>query len=267
MDKKFIFNKCLSPIQRLSHSDIYPSISHLRQRKHKTVRLLVSTAACLIFVFLIGCVWAEVTVRSLDVTEKQLSIQSRVLEVATVAMEDGNFYQHTGIDWQAVRRALEVNVRAGRIEQGGSTITQQLAKKLFLNDDRTAIRKVLEAFLAFALERRFSKAQILALYVHVIPYGMGQVGVENASNFYFGKSSDRLTLGEAALLVSLVPRNPTALPKPQSLQHGREVALQRIAFWFPGQFTDDALEDALQERVSIRSKALQAQAPPLEYAH
>lgn len=83
-----------------------------------------------------------------------------------------------GVDWGATRRALEVNLRAGKVKQGGSTITQQLAKNLFLSNARTLGRKVPEAFLAFALERRLSKYEILALYVNSIPYGMGRIGRE-----------------------------------------------------------------------------------------
>lgn len=127
---------------------------------------------------------------------------------ATIAVEDAEFYTHSAVDWKSIIRAVLVNLRRGEIHQGGSTITQQLAKKAFLTDDRTIIRKIKELVLAIQLERRFTKDEILHLYLNQIPYGSNAYGIEAASEMYFGKSVRDITLAEAALLAS-IPKAPT----------------------------------------------------------
>jgi penicillin-binding protein 1A len=122
---------------------------------------------------------------------------------ATLATEDRRFFEHIGIDFLGTARAFVENVRAGETVQGGSTLTQQLAKNLFLSFERSLNRKVKELFLAFWLEARFSKRQILKLYFDRAYMGGGAFGVEAASQFYFGKSVREVTLAEAAMLVGL----------------------------------------------------------------
>ncbi|MBI4119562.1 MAG: PBP1A family penicillin-binding protein [Parcubacteria group bacterium] len=127
---------------------------------------------------------------------------------AAVAIEDQNFYQHPAFDWRAILRALITDIIKGHFVQGGSTITQQLAKNSFLTSERTIIRKIKEIILSVRLERTFSKDQILYLYLNQIPYGANAYGIEAASQTYFNKSAKDLTLAEAALLAAL-PKAPT----------------------------------------------------------
>jgi penicillin-binding protein 1A len=122
---------------------------------------------------------------------------------ATLATEDRRFFEHIGIDFLGTARAFVENVRAGETVQGGSTLTQQLAKNLFLSFERSFDRKLKELFLAFWLEARFSKRDILKLYFDRAYMGGGAFGVEAASHFYFGKSAREITLAEAAMLVGL----------------------------------------------------------------
>ncbi len=122
---------------------------------------------------------------------------------ATLATEDRRFFEHIGVDFLGTARALFENVRANSVVQGGSTLTQQLAKNLFLSPERSITRKIKELFLAFMLESRYSKREILKLYLDRAYMGGGAFGVEAASQFYFGKSVREATLAEAALLGGL----------------------------------------------------------------
>jgi penicillin-binding protein 1A len=129
---------------------------------------------------------------------------------AFVAIEDRRFYGHYGVDPWGIARAGLANVLHRGISQGGSTITQQLAKNLFLTQERTIHRKLQEALLALWLERKFSKTQILELYLNRVYFGSGAYGIEQASQRYFGKSAKQITIAEAALLAGLV-RSPSRL--------------------------------------------------------
>ena len=123
---------------------------------------------------------------------------------AVIAVEDRRFYSHFGIDLIGTARAMMSNIRAGRVVQGGSTITQQLAKNLFLSPERTYRRKAQEVLLALWLENRYSKDEILALYLNRVYFGAGAWGAEAASRRYFSKPADELSIGEAALLAGLL---------------------------------------------------------------
>jgi penicillin-binding protein 1A len=122
---------------------------------------------------------------------------------ATLATEDRRFYDHFGIDFPGLARALVTNAQAGGVRQGGSSITQQLAKNLFLSNERTIERKVNEAFLAIWLETRLSKNEILKLYLDRAYMGGGTFGVDGAAHFYFNKSVRDINLAEAAMLAGL----------------------------------------------------------------
>ena len=126
-----------------------------------------------------------------------------VLIKATLATEDRRFYDHFGIDIAGTARALVTNAQAGGVRQGGSSITQQLAKNLFLSNERTIERKVNEAFLAIWLEWRLTKNEILKLYLDRAYMGGGTFGVDGAAHFYFNKSARDVTLAEAAMLAGL----------------------------------------------------------------
>ena len=129
---------------------------------------------------------------------------------AFIAIEDRRFYSHRGVDPLGILRALAADVLRRGASQGGSTITQQLAKNLFLTQERTVTRKAQEVVLALWLEHKFSKAQILELYLNRVYFGAGAYGVEGAAQRYFGKSARHLTLAEAAMLAGLV-QSPSRL--------------------------------------------------------
>jgi penicillin-binding protein 1A len=153
-----------------------------------------------------------------------LSGVAHSLVQAVMAVEDRRFYDHFGVDPLGLARALYVNLRAGEIVQGGSTLTQQLAKNLFLTNERTIKRKVQELILALWLERKFTKDEILALYLNRVYFGAGTYGVDAAAKRYFGKSAARLNLYESAMLAGLLKApsryNPAANPE---LAHERTV--------------------------------------------
>ena len=123
---------------------------------------------------------------------------------AVMAIEDRRFYSHFGIDPIGLARAMTTNLMHGRFTQGGSTLTQQLAKNLFLKPDRTVERKVQEVLLALWLEQKHTKDQILEMYLNRVYFGSGAYGVEAASRRYFGKSARDVSLSEAALLAGLL---------------------------------------------------------------
>jgi len=129
---------------------------------------------------------------------------------AFVAIEDRRFYDHYGIDPTGIGRALVANILHRGVAQGGSTLTQQLAKNLFLTQERTITRKLQEALLAVWLERKFSKTQILELYLNRVYFGSGSYGIEQAALRYFGKSARQINVAEAAMLAGLV-KSPTRL--------------------------------------------------------
>ncbi len=147
----------------------------------------------------------------------------RALIDATLATEDRGFYSHHGVAPAAFVRAAVANVTQGRTAQGGSTITMQLARNLYLTHERTLGRKFEEAQLAMKLERAYSKDQILALYLGSIYYGEGATGAREAAQRYYGKPLRSLTLGECAMLAG-IPANPTLY---SPLAHPERAVLRR----------------------------------------
>ncbi len=135
------------------------------------------------------------------------------LRHAVVAAEDGRFYEHRGIDWEAVRQAMEDNRRRGETWRGGSTITQQLVKNLFLTTHSSFVRKALEAPLAFMAELLLPKERILTLYLNVIEWGRGVYGAEAAARHYYGKPAADLTRYQAASLAAVIPSPRTRTPQ------------------------------------------------------
>jgi len=167
------------------------------------------------------------------------------LRDAVIATEDKRFYYHWGIDPIGIARAVAQNYRRGRIVEGGSTITQQLTKLLFLTPDKSLERKMKEAVLALELERRYSKDRILEMYLNQVYFGHGAYGVEAASRTYFGKSVSELNVRESALLAGL-PRAPTTyspFDHAEIAKRRREVVLRRMVEF-------GALKDADAKRLA-----------------
>src|SRR5436190_19760030 len=150
-----------------------------------------------------------------------LSDVTKVMRDATIAAEDASFYDNPGFDVRAVVRATYQWLRSGTPQSGASTITQQLVKNTLLGPEQTAERKIKEAFLAMELTRRYSKDQILEMYVNEIFYGNHAYGIEAASETYFGKPARELTVAEASLLAGL-PQAPSYYDPYTNLAAARE---------------------------------------------
>ncbi|MBW2486235.1 MAG: PBP1A family penicillin-binding protein [Deltaproteobacteria bacterium] len=132
----------------------------------------------------------------------------RYLVAALVATEDRKFYKHSGVDLKGIARAIIKDIKAGEFVEGASTITQQLAKTLFLTPRKTLVRKLKEAILSFQLERRYTKDEILELYLNQVYFGSGAYGVESAAKIFFGKPVKDLNLAECALVAGM-PKSPS----------------------------------------------------------
>src|SRR6059058_1840052 len=185
-----------------------------------------------------------------------LSEVSPFFITAVLAREDSRFYEHKGIDWHGILRALVRDITSGSAKEGASSITQQLARNSLPLGGRTLSRKVLEAMVALRIERQFTKQQILELYVNRIYFGTGCYGVETASQLYFGKSASKLNLSEAALLAGLIRspnrfsplRNPEGAAMQRNAVLDRMVALKRIS---PAQ-----AEEAKRTKIAAHPKRL-----------
>jgi len=149
---------------------------------------------------------------------------------ATIAVEDAAFYEHHGLNLEGIVRAMLANLRAGRVVQGGSSITQQVAKTLLLTPERTLERKIKEAILSIQIDRAYSKNEILEIYLNHIYYGHGAYGVEAAARTYFGKGADKLSISEVAMLAGLpkAPNNYSPYRFPERALERRSHALARM---------------------------------------
>lgn len=134
-----------------------------------------------------------------------LSRISPHLRHAVVAAEDASFFTHEGFDWEGMKEAAIYNLEAGEFKRGGSTITQQLAKNLYLSSERSLFRKAREALITRSLEQHLTKKRILELYLNVAEWGHGVYGAEAAARHHFGKPSHDLTADEAAWLAAILP--------------------------------------------------------------
>lgn len=173
------------------------------------------------------------------------------LKAATVAMEDKRFYNHHGVDFGSLARALVKNIKARRVVEGGSTITQQLAKNLFLSHERTIQRKLMELVYTLKLEMRYSKDEILSMYLNQIYLGHGSYGCEVASRTYFGKSVKELSLSESALLAGVI-----RLPEYYSPYHDKQRSIDRrnLVLQFmveQGRISQEQRETARAEQVKL----------------
>lgn len=181
---------------------------------------------------------------------------------ATIAIEDANFYNHPAFDWKSIVRAVIANLKTGEFSQGGSTITQQLAKKAFLSDEKKIIRKIKELILAIQLEEKYTKDEILEFYLNQIPYGSNAYGIEAASQTYFNKHVEELNLAEAALLASL-PQAPSYYSPygshTKELEERKNYTLQRMMEL--GYITEKEFEEAKKYELKFEDRLVSIQAP------
>ena len=179
-----------------------------------------------------------------------------LVQNAFIAAEDRRFFQHDGVDAWGIARAVVTNVRQGAVREGASTITQQLARIVFLSQDRTITRKLKEAALALKLERQLSKQQILEQYLNYVYLGSGAYGVSDAAWIYFSKTTDQLTVAEAALIAGLPPAPSIYSPlvNPDLARKQRALVLDRMA-------QSGAISRVEAERASASPLALKPATP------
>ncbi len=152
------------------------------------------------------------------------------LKEAILIGEDDGFFEHEGIEPEAIRQAIEYNLKKGRVARGGSTITQQLVKNLYLSPSKNPLRKAQEILLSLWMEKVLSKQRILEIYLNVIEWGDGVYGAEAASQFYFHKPAQKLSEEEAAYLSAIVP-NPHFYTNPENSKRAKrrkEIILRRM---------------------------------------
>jgi monofunctional biosynthetic peptidoglycan transglycosylase len=158
--------------------------------------------------------WMRMRVRQARVEGKKLPIRHqwvsiseipRAMPLAVIAAEDEKFYEHHGFDWEALRKAYDRNAKFNRIKRGGSTITQQLAKNLYLSPGRSYIRKAREAWITMTMELLLPKNRILELYVNSVEFGPGIFGVEAAAQYHFGVSARQLSVNQCCRLAAILP--------------------------------------------------------------
>lgn len=202
--------------------------------KFKLIKIIIALTIIIFFSFMLitsyihKSVVADVEIESIinEIQSNSNYVQvkdiNRTFLNAIVAIEDHRFYEHGAIDLISIARATLINIKNKEILEGGSTITQQLVKNVFLDMNQTFERKINEIFLAFELEKLYSKEEILELYVNVVYYGDGYTGIKAACNGYFNKQPKDLTEDEATLLAGL-PQAPSLY----ALNNNYERALDR----------------------------------------
>jgi penicillin-binding protein 1A len=179
------------------------------------------------------------------------------LQNAFVAAEDARFYQHIGIDPRGILRAVWSNITDRGVSEGGSTITQQLAKNALLSQDRTLKRKIQEAILALQIERQYSKNEILELYLNQIYFGQGAYGVQSAAMVYFGKNVEDLTLAECAMLAG-IPKSPNYYSPFNNLKAATERQATVLEQMVKYNFIDAATStQALNTKLKLASRTTQ----------
>jgi len=181
---------------------------------------------------------------------------------ALLSVEDRRFHKHWGVDILRVAKAMLVNVRAGKIVQGASTITQQLSRNLFLTPEVSWLRKLKEAILAVQIERLYSKDEILELYLNQVYFGNGVYGVEAASELYFGKSVEVLALPEACMLVAIAKKPSRYSPYENVEGLARRMALVLNAMVENGKITPQQAEEARNTVVTLRPRGLRPNEAP-----
>ncbi len=181
-------------------------------------------------------------------------VMPRYLKAALIATEDKNFYKHSGIDLKGILRAVIKDIAAREFVEGASTITQQLAKTLFLTPKKTLMRKIKEVFLALQMERRYTKDEILQLYLNQVYFGSGAYGVESAAQKFFGKSVQDLSLEECALIAAMpkAPSRYSPLVNKELAIKRRNIVLKQMAR--TGIITKITLNKAIEKPLNIKKQ-------------
>lgn len=177
------------------------------------------------------------------------------LTQATISVEDRKFYSHYGFDWKGVARAILVNIKEMNMSQGASTITQQLARNLYLSHEKTWSRKIKEAIYTAQLEMKYTKDEILQMYLNEIYYGHGAYGIESASQMYFGKSAADLNLAESAMLAG-IPKGPTYYSPYNNMKKAKDRQKVVLASMVTtGSITQEQADEAYNEILDIKPKS------------
>ena len=175
---------------------------------------------------------------------------SENLKHAVLVAEDDGFYRHKGVDWESTKKAIETDWKTRRFAKGGSTITQQVARNLYLSPSKNPLRKIKEILIARRLERELGKRRIFELYLNIAEWGKGIWGAEAAAQAYFGHSAADLTPEEAAALAAALPSprryNPTGGTRFMERRKSQIVARMRASGYLPDEADDAALEDSFE---------------------
>lgn len=147
-----------------------------------------------------------------------------------ISMEDGNFFEHKGVDWKELKKSMRVNTRRKKFARGGSTITMQLSKNLYFTTNKSFVRKAKELLVTFRLEKEVSKKALLENYVNIIEWGDGIFGIQKASREYFNKDASELNLNEASRLAAVIPSPLKHQPNTNSGYVTRRAAMIRARY-------------------------------------
>ncbi|RPH35575.1 monofunctional biosynthetic peptidoglycan transglycosylase [bacterium] len=204
--------------------------------------------------------------KTLKVTQRWIALSRLPRHVidAVIVAEDGTFYSHSGIDWFEVQESIEKNVRERRAARGASTITQQLAKNLYLSTSKDPVRKAKELIITLLLENNLGKNRILEIYLNVIEWGRGIFGIEAASQAYFGKSASTLTLDEALRLAAVIPSPLRHRPDADTryVTRRKEIVFRRLTARYANEYSpqkensssqslNDVTDDATMDSTDI----------------
>lgn len=184
------------------------------------------------------------------------------LQQAVIAIEDERFYQHRGVDFRAIARALATDISEGKVAEGGSTITQQYIKNVFLTSEKTINRKLKEAILAYRIEKTLSKEKILELYLNTIYFGQSSYGIETAAHNFFGKSAKDLTLTESALLAGVIraPNDYSPYTYPEKAKPRRDLVLTKM--FESGYISEKQLQAAINVPIKVAPQKPRSTAAP-----
>lgn len=223
-------------------------------RRRRTARALVISAVVTMAV--ISASYATFRTRVLSgIPDLHRSGYAQLMEVSQsmqdciVACEDRRFYQHSGVDWVALHRAVRIDIRAGDFSHGGSTITMQATRYAFLSTDKSVWRKLCEIPMALCVDRLMTKDDVLVLYLGNTYFGLHAVGIRDAARKYFGKEAKDLSLAESAFLAALPARAPNseADVTPAFVEQCRDQALDRLGSYLPLRYSATELEQARAE--------------------